>query len=394
MEADGEHQRLDDDGRRRGAGLRLFAYVHANQRLLGWLRHGDNLYAESLVCVDAETGEVVWHFQTVHHGVWDYDIASAPNLIDVEVEGRSIKAVAQVSKTGFTYVFDRVTGEPVWPIVERAVPEGDVPGEKLSPTQPFPTKPAPFEQHGVTVDDLIDFTPELRTEALEIARKFELGPIFSPLRVKGAGGKLGTIVVPGAGGGASFPGASIDPETGYLYVESVTRPTGMALVEPEPGTSDWQYVIEYQPVGGPQGLPLLKPPYRRLTAIDLKTGEHAWQIPVGRGPADHPAIKHLGLGDLGSMYPPGSVAEGGILVTKTLLVSFLAKLDELGDRRAHGAYLRALDKATGELVAEVEVDRSLHGAPMTYFHEGRQYIAVAGGGGPEKAELIAFALPR
>ena len=359
----------------------------------GGLRHGNNLYAESLVCVDAETGEVVWHFQTVHHGIWDYDIASAPNLIDVEIEGRLIKAVAQVSKTGFTYVFDRATGEPVWPIEERSVPEGNVPGEQLSPTQPHPTKPPPFDRHGASVEDLIDFTPELRSEALQIASKLVLGPIFTPLIVKGDGGKLGILAVPGAGGGASFPGASIDPDTGILYVESMTRPTGMSLVKPEPGTSDFEYVIEYQSARGPQGLPLLKPPYRRLTAIDLKTGEHAWQIPLGQGPTEHPAIKHLDLGPLGSMYPSGTIAEGGILVTKTLLISFLATLDELGDRRAHGGHLRALDKATGELLGEVEIDRSLHGGPITYFHQGRQYIAVAGGGGTEKAQLIVFVLP-
>ncbi len=352
----------------------------------GGMRHGDNVYAESLVCLDADSGQRVWHFQTVHHGLWDYDIASAPNLIDVVVDGRPIKAVAQVSKTGFTYVFDRVTGEPVWPIVERAVPQTNVPGEKTSPTQPFPSKPPPFERIGISENDLIDFTPELKAEALEIAKDYVLGPIFTPPIVEGEGGKLGTIVVPGAAGGANFPGASIDPDNGILYVESQTRPVGMAVVEPDSAESDWRYEIAYQPTPGPQGLPLLKPPYRRITAIDLKTGDHAWQIPVGQGPTDHPAIKHLELGALGSGYP-GVVAEGGILVTKTLLITFFR------DREARRTYLRALDKTTGELLGEVDVDRGLHGAPMTYMHEGRQYIAVAGGGGPEKQELVVFALP-
>jgi quinoprotein glucose dehydrogenase len=372
----------------------------------GGERHGDNLFAESLVCVDVETGERVWHFQTVHHGIWDYDIASAPNLIDVEVDGRLIKAVAQVSKTGFTYVFDRATGEPVWPIEERPVPASLVPGEKLSPTQPFPTKPPPFDRQGVSEEDLIDFTPELKAEALEIASELRLGPIFEPIIVEGAGGKRATIAVPGAGGGASYQGASIDPDSGMLYVESHTWPTAMAVVRTEPGTSDFRYEVKYHPIRGPRGLPLVKPPYRRLTAIDLKTGEHVFQVPVGDGPIDHPAIKHLNLPPMGSRYPSGgSVVEGGILVTKTILIGFLATLDELCasslpsrlspstcDRVAHGGHLRALDKNTGAVLGQIEVDRSLHSAPMTYMHEGRQYIAVAGGGGSEDAELVVFAL--
>ncbi len=357
----------------------------------GGMRHGDNVYAESLLCLDADTGKRIWHFQTVHHGVWDYDVASAPNLIDIEVDGRLIKAVAQVSKTGFTYVFDRASGEPVWPIEEREVPQSNVPGEKTSATQPHPLKPPPFERHGISEDDLIDFTPELRAEALEIASQYVLGPIFTPPIVKGAGGKLGTMVVPGAGGGANFPGASVDPETGILYVESQTRPIGMAVVEPKPGTSDWRYVIAYQSAAGPRGLPLLKPPYRRITAIDLNRGDHAWQIPFGSGPTDHAAIKHLELGPLGSPYTD-VVAEGGILVTKTLLITYLSKTDELGVKTP-GSFLRAYDKANGELLAEVAVDQRLHGAPITYLHEGRQYIAVAAGSSTADSELIAFALP-
>ena len=368
----------------------------------GGERHGDNLFAESLVCVNAETGERVWHFQTVHHGIWDYDIASAPNLVDVEVDGQLIKAVAQVSKTGFTYVFNRATGEPVWPIEEKPVPPSLVPGEKRSPTQPFPTKPPPFERQGVSEDDLVDFTPEIKEEALKIAKTLQLGPMFEPLIVEGAGGKIGTFNLPGPGGGASFQGASFDPDTGILYVESHTGPIVMSLVstadnvtrsQTELGTSDFRYEIKYQPMEGPQGLPLIKPPYRRMTAIDLKAGEHVFQIPVGDGPIDHPAIKHLNLPPMGSRYPSGSVVEGGILVTKTLLISFLATLDELGDRVAHGGFLRAQDKATGQLLGQVEIDRSLHGAPITYMYEGRQYIAVAGGGGSEKAELVVFSLP-
>ena len=384
-------------------------------------RVGDNLFAESIVCLDVETGERVWHFQTVHHGIWDYDIGSAPNVMDIVVDGKPIKALAQVSKTAFAYVFDRITGEPVWPIEDRPVPQSTVPGEVLSPTQPFPTKPPAFDRQGATEDDLIDFTPELREEALKIASSLKLGPIFEPLIIEGEDGKLGTLVVPGAGGGASFPGASVDPDTGILYVDSFTGPTGISVVrtadnvtqsQPEPGTSEYLYELKYQPVGGPQGLPLLKPPYRRLTGIDMNTGEHVFQVAQGPGPKDHPAIRHLDLPDLGSSHAgSGAVAQGGILVTKTILVDFLpariARPFDPGQSQAEaadgteaeeepetGGHLRALDKATGAVLAEVWVDRHFHGAPMTYWHDGRQYIAVAGGGGREPAELVAMALPR
>ena len=377
----------------RELGLVYLPVSTATNDYYGGSRPGANVYAESLVCVDAETGRRVWHFQTIHHGLWDYDVAAAPNLVDIVVDGRPVKAVAQVSKTAFTYVLDRVTGKPVWPIEERLVPESDVPGERSHPTQPHPAKPPPFDRQGVGEEDLIDFTLALKAEAVEIAKGYRLGPIFTPPTVKGAGGKRGTLVMPGAGGGANFPGASVDPETGILYVESVTRPTGMALVEPKPGTSDWRYVIEYRGARGPQGLPLVKPPYRRITAIDLNTGEHVWQIPFGRGPTDHPALKGLGLGPLGSVYSD-VVAEGGILVTKTLLVTYIAKRDDSGDRTAAGSLLRAYDKATGAMLGEVDVPARLHGAPMAYLHEGRQYIAAAAGGRRDDAELIAFALPK
>ena len=362
----------------------------------GGQRHGDNVYAESLVCVDVETGERVWHFQTVHHGIWDYDIASAPILLDVVVDGRLVKAVAQVSKTAFTYVFDRATGEPLWPIEERPVNwHTTVPGEKLARTQPFPTKPPPFDRQGLTEDDLIDFTQELKKEALEILQHYEYGGMFPPLILSG-GEKRGTIFVPGAGGGASHPGGSADPETGYLYVQSMTRPSALALTQPDPARSDWKYVLDRVPLEGPQGLPLVKPPYKRISAIDLKTGDLIWQTPLGEGPTGHPAIKHLDLGPLGSQSS-AAVTEGGLLTTKTLLITFASKLDELGKRLADGvpggAYLQAYDKVTGKLLAEVEVDRSLHSSPMTYLYKGRQYIVVAGGGVREKAELIAYTVP-
>lgn len=366
----------------------------------GGHRHGDNVYAESLICIDVTTGKRVWHFQTVHHGIWDYDIASAPNLIDVVVDGRLVEAVAQVSKTAFTYVFDRATGEPLWPIEERPVNhDSPIPGEKLSPTQPFPTKPPAFDRQGLQVDDLIDLTPELKEEALEIAKGYVLGPMFPPVIVSGAGGKDAAAVLPGAGGGANHAGASIDPDTGILYVPSATRVSAMAVVKPDPARSDWRYVLDsFRGVPGPQGLPLVKPPYGRITAIDLKTGEHAWQVPFGDGPGRHPAIKHLDLGPLGNSRVAN---EGGLLVTKTLLIGYVLKTDERGEEELGGTILHAYDKATGRLLAQLEIDRTLHSAPITYLHQGRQYIVVAGGGRSrisqtqeaEKAELVAFAVP-
>lgn len=358
----------------------------------GGKRLGENVYAESLVALNADTGERVWHFQTVHHGLWDYDIATAPNLVDIVVDGRPIKAVAQVSKTGFTYVFDRLTGEPVWPIEELPVPQSDVAGERTHPTQPHPTWPLPFERQGMTEDDLIDFTPEIAAAAKELAKEFVLGPIFTPPIVQGTDGKRATIFLPGAGGGASFPGANIDPETNILYVPSQTRPYAMSLVEPPAGTSDWPYVIQVDRSVGPMGLPLTKPPYRRITAIDLDTGEHVWQVAFGKGPANHPLLKHLNLPPLGSKFTDVS-HEGGLLITKTLLVAYLAQKDEI-DPDAHGSILVAHDKTSGELIAEIMVDQRLHGPPMTYLHEGSQYIVVAGGGRDNDDELIAFALPK
>jgi quinoprotein glucose dehydrogenase len=356
----------------------------------GGMRLGENLFAESLVALDADTGERLWHFQTVHHGVWDYDLASAPNLVDIVVDGRPIKAVAQVSKTAFTFVFDRITGEPVWPIEERPVAASTVPGERAHPTQPFPTKPAPFDRQGVSEEDLIDFTPEIAAAALEIADNFLLGPLFTPPIVRGTDDKLATYVIPGAGGGANFPGASIDPENGILYVPSATRPSGMALIEPPQGSSDWPFIIQMERQQGPFGLPLLKPPYRRITAIDLNTGDHLWQVPFGRGPVDHPLLEPLELPPMGSVFND-VVAEGGLLVTKTLLISFLAQKDEIGPE-ARGSILIAIDKRTGETVGEVMVDQRLHGPPMTYSLNGKQYIAIAGGGRNNDDELLVFAL--
>jgi quinoprotein glucose dehydrogenase len=244
----------------------------------GGLRRGDNLFAESLVAVNALTGERVWHFQMVHHGVWDYDLPAAPTLVDLVVNGKEIKAVAQISKQGFTYVFDRITGEPVWPIVEKEVPQSFVPGEKLSLTQPFPTKPAPFALQGISDETLINFTPELRRSALQLIEKFDYGGLFTPPSLRG------TINLPGWGGGGWWTGAGFDPETGLYYVPSVSIPIVVQLIEGEPTDSDFAYVRGgVTSVGGPEGLPLTKPPYGRITAINLNTGEHEWMIPHGEG---------------------------------------------------------------------------------------------------------------
>ena len=223
----------------------------------GGHRLGDNLFAESIVCLDADTGERVWHFQAVHHGLWDYDFSTPPQLVDITVDGREIKALAQVSKQGFTYVLDRETGEAVWPIEERPVPESDVPGERASPTQPFPTKPAPFDRQGVSEDDLIDLTPELLAEAKKIAAGFHMGPLFTPPST-GAG----TLMLPSAGGGANWPGATVDPETGVLYVPSSTTISVHPLAKPDPARSNLDYVGSFfANAGGPRGLPLVKPPW-------------------------------------------------------------------------------------------------------------------------------------
>ncbi len=343
----------------------------------GGHRLGDNLFAESLVCLDAATGERVWHFQMVHHGLWDYDLPAAPTLVDITVDGRDIKAVAQVSKQGFTYVFDRVTGEPVWPIEERPVAPSSVPGERASPTQPFPTKPPAFERQGISVDDLIDFTSELRAEAEEILAQHEYGGLFHPPSEKG------TIQMPGWGGGANWYGAGFDPDTGYLYVPSRTNPISVRLDKADPERSDFNYRRGRSGLRGPQGLPLVKPPYSRLTAIDLSTGEHAWQVTLGDGPRQR--LIEMGVSDPG---PLGGGAYTGPLVTKTLLFLGLGG----GRQSAQGPVLNAFDKATGAIVHAVDLPATLSGTPMTYMAGGTQYIVAAFGRGAE-AGLIALALP-
>lgn len=353
-------------------------------------RHGDNLFAESLVCLNAETGERVWHFQMVHHGLWDYDNPCAPNLLDITVDGRAIKAVAQVTKQGYVYVFDRVTGEPVWPIEDRLVPPSDMPGEKAAETQPFPSKPAPFSPQGVREDDLIDFTPELRAEALEELKKFRYGPsLFVPPSLQVPGGTQGTIQRPSLGGGANWSGAAVDPETGYLYIPSRDSITVTHFYEPDPkrgGTARYTHGGRGPRPRGPQGLPLFKPPYSTMTAIDLNSGEHVWQVPLGIGSdsvRNHPLLQHLDLPALGGERSTGPLA------TKTLLIS--GRSPAYGDDDAKSPKLVALDKASGAELGSVALPGRPAGSPMTYILDGKQYIAVTVYTNPPS--LVSYALP-
>ena len=355
----------------------------------GGHRLGHNLFAESIVCLNAMTGERIWHFQLVHHGLWDYDTPAAPTLFDLEIDGIARKGVAVVTKQAFTYVFDRVTGEPIWPIEERPVPGSDVAGERAALTQPFPTKPPAFDRQGMTEDDLIDFSPELRAEALEIFKQYRSGPIYTP-PVVGTEEVLGTIQMPGWGGGANWGGAALDPETGYLYIPSATAPISVTLVEPDASRSDFRYIRGRGQGGfglaGPQGLPLSKPPYGRITAIDLKRGEIAWMVPNGDGIRQQ--IIDKGLPDPG---PLGSGSSTGPLLTKTLL--FFGQGARRSRSGATGAkpVLRAFDKATGKVVHEIAMPGSPNGTPMTYMADGKQYIAMTITGA--ESALIALALP-
>jgi quinoprotein glucose dehydrogenase len=353
----------------------------------GGHRLGDNLFAETLLCLDVETGKRVWHYQFVHHGLWDYDLPAAPNLLDITVDGQQIKAVAQVTKQGFVFTFDRVTGRPIWPIVERPTPPSDVPGERASPTQPFPTKPAPFEYQGVGVDDLVNFTPEIRAMAEKAVENFRIGPLFTPPSVVVEGGNQGTIVRPSVSGGANWSGAAVDPETGMLYVPSRNLISVLGLQLPTPEQKSTLRYMERRgaaPPRMPPGLPLLKPPYSRMTAIDMNAGEHVWMVPLGEGVAfrNHPQLKDLDLPPLG-----GDSGLSGPLLTKTLLISAISSGGSSG-----GARLVARDKQTGEELAWVDLPRMALGAPMTYMVDDKQYIAVTIAGDPVP-ELVAFALP-
>jgi quinoprotein glucose dehydrogenase len=408
----------------------------------GGHRPGNGLFGESLVAVDLKTGIRKWHYQLVHHGLWDMDIPCAPILADITVNGKVIKAVAQPTKQAQLYVFDRTNGQPVWPIEEKPVAKGDVPGEWYSPTQPFPVRPPPYDRQGIGPDDLIDFTPELHAAALKAVEKYRIGPLFTPPSVSTLDGTLATLALPGALGGANWPGGAFDPELHNVYVFSQTAPAVLGMVPPTNNRSDMNYVqgsasagIRRTPGagsteppgadgppaaagagrgrgagrgaaggaapggggsgegGGPginvQGLPLLKPPYGRITAINLDRGEIVWTAAHGETPdniKNNPALKGVTIPRTGR---PGII---GTLVTKSLVIAgepgFFTTPN--GQR---GAMLRAYDKNTGKEVGAVYMPAPQSGSPMTYMMNGQQYIVVAISGASYSGELVAFKLP-
>jgi quinoprotein glucose dehydrogenase len=351
--------------------------------LYGGHRLGDNVYSSSLVCLDVRTGKVVWHFQQIHHDIWDYDNTTAPMLIDVQQDGRMVRAVALLTKQAFTYVFDRVTGKPLWPIEERPVPASDVPGERTAKTQPFPSRPPAFDRQGVTIDDLVDFTPEIRARALEAIRGYRLGAMYQPPSLAAApDGTKGTIILPGVQGGAQWEHGAADPETGIIYVGSATQPSLVALEKSTDSDMDWVAVAR-SALPAVDGLPIVKPPYGRITAIDLKTGTLAWQVANGDTPPairDHPLLKGV------TLPRTGSRSRAGLLATRTLLFA--------GEGWGGQAFFRALDKATGATVWQTAIPAVQTGPPVTYLHQGRQYVAFTAGDQERgiAARVIAFAL--
>jgi len=404
---------------------------------------GNNLFGESIVALDLKTGQRKWHYQLVHHGIWDFDIPCAPILVDITINGQTIKALAQPTKQAFLYMFDRATGKPIWPIEERPVEKGDVPGEWYSPTQPFPLdahgKPFAYDLNGFLHDYLIDFTPELRAEGEKVISKYKIGPIFTPPVVSKVDGPLGTLSLAINGGGTVWAGGSYDPETHIMYVYSRRSPASLGLIKPDdPTKNDLNYIsgnaltgaraanpmgaAPRPPVivargavdtaagasagagrggaagggggqgGAPpltvQGLPIVKPPYGSISAISVDKGEILWQIAHGDTPdniRNHPALKGLNIPRTGQA---GII---GTLVTKTLLIAGEAQATTAG--HARGALLRAYDKATGKDAGAVLMPAQQSGSPMTYMLNGKQYIVIAIGGGGYPGELLAFRLP-
>lgn len=362
-----------------------------------------SLYSETLLALDIKTGQRKWHYQLVHHGIWDHDIPCAPILMDLVVDGKPVKAVAQPTKQNWLYVFDRLTGKPVWPIVERPVEKGEVPGEWYSPTQPFVTKPPAYERQGVTIDDLIDYTPELRAEAVKLVSQYKLGPIFTPPVVSKWEGPRATLIMPAVTGGANWQGGSFDPETKRFYIFTNVSIAALGLITPEEGRSDMLYVsgtarnpnppppaAAAAPGGGGlnvRGLPLVKPPYATISAIDMNKGDLMWKIPHG-DTADNiktsPALKGL------TIPRTGRQGRIGVLTTKTLLIAGEGGFNTTPDGR--GAYLRAYDKATGADVGQVFMPAPQTGSPMTYSINGTQYIAVAVSGPGFAGELLVYKL--
>jgi quinoprotein glucose dehydrogenase len=368
----------------------------------GQYRRGNGLFGESIVAVDIDTGVRKWHYQLVHHGLWDYDVPCAAMLLDVPIDGKVVKLLAQPSKQSFLYVLDRATGKPIWPIHERKVPKGDVPGEWYSPTQPVPSRPPAYDVQGISPDALIDFTPELHQKALELIQNYRTGPLFTPASVYQPDGTWGTLTAPSLTGGTNWPGGAADPETGIVYVYSKTQADVMTeLRNDDPKASDFAWInvrgMAKPPKRGDHtygfltvaGLPLLKPPYGRITAIDLKKGDFAWQVPHGETPdlvRNHPKLKGL------KIPKTGRAGNIGPLVTKTLVIAGEAGVFTLPDGR-RGAMLCAYDKASGEQKGAVYMPAGQSGCPMTYMLNGRQHIVIAVGGGNYSGELIAFRLP-
>ncbi len=371
----------------------------------GGHRPGDNLYANSLVALDAETGKRIWHFQMIHHDLWEYDNSSPPILGDITVNGRSIKAVMQANKNGFVYVFDRTNGEPVWPIVETPVPQSIVEGEATSATQPIPSKPPAFDRQGITLDDLIDFTPALRNQALELVDNFTLGPLYTPPSPWIEGGNQGTLTLPNTWGAGNWNTGAFDPETGMYFAVSYTKTDNLGIA---PTTSDSATMTHTIAQGSPnapaiQGLPLVKPPYGRVTALNMNTGELEWSVANGDGARDHPLLRDLDLPPLGIPNRPAP------LVTKSLL--FVGEGSDAvvgtvpGGGGAYdgpdtgydeswrwGTLFRAYDKSSGITVFEIDLAAGTTGAPMTYMHEGKQYIVVAVSSRATDPEWIALGL--
>lgn len=376
----------------------------------GGHRPGNGLFGESIVAVDLKTGQRKWHYQLVHHGIWDWDIPCAPILVDFNFNGRVVKAVAQPTKQSILYVFDRATGQPIWPIEEKPVEQGTVPGEKYSPTQPMPAKPPAYGRTGTSVDELIDFTPELRAEAVKVASRYKLGPLFTPPVVSKLEGPLATLTAGCCQGGTGWPGGSYDPQTHIMYAFTWANVSPLGLLPPENGRSDMNYIsgIARPPAATPgsapaaggggepapagltvQGLPLFKPPYGSISAINLDKGEIAWKVAHGETPdnvRNHPALKGLNIPRTGR----GGLV--GILTTSTLVVAGErgTYTDEKGQNAAR---LRAYDKATGQEVGAVFMPTGQTGSPMSYMAGGKQYIVIAVGGQNFPGELIAYRLP-
>ena len=376
-------------------GIAYFATEMPTNDYYGGHRHGDNLYSDSLVAVDLETGNRLWYYQFIHHDVWDWDLPCAPILVDITVNGRDIKAIAQPSKQTWLYVFDRITGEPVWPIEERAVEASNVPGELLAPTQPFPTKPPAYDRQGVSIDDLVDFTPELRAEAERIAANYRIGPIFTPPTVSESDGPWGTLMLPSQAGGTNWPGGSLDPETGIIYLYTYTQVVSLGLIN-DPERSDMNFIRgRASEVNAREaaltidGIPIIKPPWGRITAIDLNLGEILWQVPHGETPdniRNHPRLEGVDI------PRTGRVGRIGTLNTRTLVIAGEGGMftTPSGER---GAMLRAYNKLTGEEVGAVYMPAPQSGSPMTYVLDGVQYIVVSASGGGMSGQLLAYRLP-